>query len=127
MPNLKIAITAVAPAGPGKGTGTYDKLSGPGQVTSDGEISLVGVGKADHNLVFAITAAGYKFANPGFSAVMESPFGVPSNNTTPPDPPAADTVCTIPDDASQAAYKYTLHLIDSSNASVDLDPKIINR
>jgi len=120
MPNLKIDITAVASAGAGKGTGTYDKVSGPGQVTSGGEINLVGAGKADDNLVFTITAAGYKFANPGFSAVMESPFGTPGNSSN-------DSTCTVPDDASEAAYKYTLHLIDSSNATVDLDPRIINR
>ena len=70
------------------------------------------------DLQFDITAAGYTFADPGFTVSAGSTFGPPTNNST--------TQCTV-EDNNVAEYEYTLHLINSAGSGISLDPRIINR
>ena len=123
MPTLKINVTSVdVHPGGTTGTGTYEKVGMP-----PGNISVTDWGDIDINgnapnleIEFTLTATGFTFADPGFSAVMESPFGPPVTN-----PPA---VCTVEDDNDRPRYIYTLHVIDESTGDeVAVHPKIINR
>jgi hypothetical protein len=118
MPTLHIDITAVTDDGGGKGTGTYDKKRGPGQVETNGDISLKS--QAEVDIAWTITASGFKFASPGYSAPKITQFGAPDNS-------GSDATCTIEDTNKELGFKYTLHLLDSSGAAIDLDPKVINR
>ena len=126
MPNLIINVTSidVHPGGT-TGTGTYEKEgSAPGNtsVTDWGDIDIKGH-KPNLELEFTLTddaaADGYTFAVPGFSAIMESPFGPPV--TSPP------KVCTVPNNNERPRYIYTLHVLNATGEPVDIHPKIINR
>jgi hypothetical protein len=122
MPTLRISVTNVTPTGAGQGTATYAKQGGPGSVASDGLINLAGINAtADYEIEFEMDDSDYEFDIPGFSVAMVSPFGPPVISPNKND-------CTVPDDNAEAAYKYTLHLKEkATNATVDLDPRLINK
>ena len=119
MPTLRISVTNVVP---GQGTATYAKQGGPGSVASDGLINLAGINAtADYEIEFKMDDNEYEFDDSGFSVAMVSPFGAPVISMSKKD-------CTVPDDNAEAAYKYTLHLKNkNTNATVDLDPRLINK
>ena len=116
MPTCNVNITTVTDNGDGTGTGTYGDGGGVGTVQSDGTIDVSSQGTAV-DLQFSITASGYTFDNPGFTATPLT-FGVPSNTNS--------TTCKVNDTESNQ-YEYTLHLLNSSGGKVALDPRVINR
>ena len=123
MPTCTIRLNTVAEHPGGTGTGTYEKIGvDPGNIdiTNWGDIEITGH-SANLDLTFVIhDDLAYEFDEPGFTAVMESPFGPPNNNPS-------NSQCTVPDDNDRPAYHYTLHLINDSKQKIAVHPKIINK
>jgi len=114
MPVLRIKITAIS-----GGKGTYEKTSGPGFVHTNGDIEL-GKAKKAVDLEWTVTAAGYTFKDPGFTAATIQQFSNITNS-------GANKTCTAEDKDEALASKYTLYLEDGAGANVTLDPRVINR
>ena len=115
MPTCRINVDTIDE---GAGTATYSDGGGPGQVQANGDIEF-NAAIPNLDLEFTLTAAGYEFRDSGFTAVEVSPFGTPIINPS--------TVCTAPDDNTNAIYEYTLYLSNAAGDPVDIHPRIINR
>jgi hypothetical protein len=119
MPTLKIDITAVTSNGDGTGTGTYDWKSGPGSVTSGGDIDLKAQGTGV-DIEWTLTAIGYTFDDPGCHTPAIQQFDAPVNSN-------ANLTCTVDDRDDDLSLKYSIFLKDSANRKLTLDPRIVNR
>lgn len=122
---LKIDITAIATIN-GVPTGIYSKRSGPGFVSSNGDIDF-GAIAAPVDIKWTITAAGYKF-NAAVGVGCETPVILQFDSSVTSDTGGgSDNTCTIKDKDDALSLKYTLNLLDSNADPVVLDPRVVNR
>ena len=122
---LKIDITAIATIN-GVPTGIYSKRSGPGAVSSNGDIDF-GAIAAPIDIEWTITAPGYKF-NAAVGVGCETP-GITQfdSSVTRSTGSGTDNTCKIEDKDDALSLKYTLNLLDSGGGYVVLDPRVVNR
>ena len=120
MPKLYIEITAVTDNEDGTGTGTYKKTSGPGSVSTGGDINIAG--KAAVDIQWTITAADYTFESASGAACDTPPIEQFEDSVT----SNSDLTCSIEDKNTDLGFKYTLYLKHNGTPIV-LDPRFINR